>query len=173
MATSLADLALLYQATDRYGEAEPLLKRSLEIRENKLGKNHPSTRASRSNLALLLLYSGKWEEAYEIFSQQNNKSGLGKCHLVKKDYEEAARLLSLSLEKVNKRAPRAVIGLQIGLGLAYEGTGEYSKSEEHFRGAIEVIEAEWKTLDPEAKKEFLNAKVELGFSRLEAYEGLA
>jgi len=173
VATSLNDLGLLFQATGRYGEAEPLLKRSLEIREKKFDKNHPAVRASRNNLALLLLDSGKWEGAYDIFSQQNNKSGLGKCHLVKKDYQEAATLFSLSLEQANKRAPRSVIGIQIGLGLAYEGMGEYSKSGEHLRGAIEVIEAEWKTLDPEAKKEFLNAKVELGFSRLEAYEGLA
>jgi len=173
IATSLNELGALYQTTGRYGEAEPLLKRSLEIRETKFGKSHPSVATSRNNLALLLLDSGKWEEAYDIFSQQNNKSGLGKCHLAKKDYQEAAELFSLSLKQVNKRAPRSVIGLQIGLGLAYEGMGEYSKSGEHFRGATEVIEAEWKTLDPEGKKEFLNAKVELGFIRLEAYEGLA
>jgi CHAT domain-containing protein/tetratricopeptide (TPR) repeat protein len=173
VATSLNNLALLFQAIGRYGDAEPLLKRSLEIREKMFRKNHPNVAMSRNNLALLLLDSGKWEEAYEIFSRQNSKSGLGKCHLVKKGFEEAARLFSLSLEKVNKRNPRPVIGLQIGLGLSYEGMGEYAKSGEHFRGAIEVIEAEWKTLDPEAKKEFLNAKVDLGFSRLEAYEGLA
>ena len=173
VAWSLNSLGILHQITGRYGEAEPLLKRSLQIRERKFGKNHPSTRGSRYDLALLLLDSGKWEEAYDIFSRENNRSGLGKCHLVKKDYQEAAKLFSLSLEKTNKGAPRSVIGLQIGLGLAYEGMGEYSKSVEHFRGAIEVIEAEWRTLDPEAKKEFLNARVALGFSRLEAYEGLA
>jgi len=173
VAWSLNQLGVLYWTSGRYDEAEPLIRRSLEIREKKLGKEHPSVKGSQDDLALLLLDSGKWEEAYEIFSQQDNKSGLGKCQLVKKDYEEAARHFSLSLEKVNKGVPRSVIGLQIGLGLAYEGMGEYSKSVEHFREAIEVIEAEWKTLDPEAKKEFLNAKVELGFSRLEAYEGLA
>jgi CHAT domain-containing protein/tetratricopeptide (TPR) repeat protein len=173
VAISLSDLGLLFWTTGRYDEAELPFKRSIEIREKKLGKNHPDVAASLNNLALLSLDSEKWEEAYEIFSQQNNESGLGKCYLAKKDYQEAARHFSLALEKINKRAPRSVIGLQIGLGLAYEGMEEYSKSGEHFRGAIEVIEAEWKTLDPEAKREFLNAKVELGFSRLEGYEGLA
>ena len=157
----------------RYEEAIAVAKDLLAVREKTLGKNHPSTNWSRNNLALLLLDLGKWEEAYDIFSQQNNQSGLSKCHLVKKDHQEAAMLFGLALEKVNKRAVRSVIGLQIGLGLAYEGMAEYSRSVDHFHGAIEVIEAEWKTLSPEAKKEFLNAKVELGFSRLEAYEGLA
>ena len=173
VAESLMNLGVLYRITGRYGEAEPVVKRTLEIRERKLGEKHPYAMASRNDLALLLLDSGKWEEACDIFSQQNNKSGLGKYYLVKKDYQEAARHFSLAFENVNKKSTRSVIGIQIGLGLVYEGMGEYSKSGEHFRGAIEVIEAEWKTLDPEAKKEFLNAKVELGFSLLEAYEGLA
>src|SRR5205085_634178 len=39
----LNNLAQLYQATGRPEQAEPLFKRSLEIREAKLGKDHPLT----------------------------------------------------------------------------------------------------------------------------------
>ena len=42
MATSLNNLAGLYHAQGKYGEAEPLYKRSLAIREKILGPEHPS-----------------------------------------------------------------------------------------------------------------------------------
>ena len=40
-ATSLNELALLYQAQARYRNAEPLYRRALEIREKVLGPEHP------------------------------------------------------------------------------------------------------------------------------------
>ena len=42
MATSLNNLADLYQAMGRYAEAEPLYRRSLEIREKQLGATTPT-----------------------------------------------------------------------------------------------------------------------------------
>jgi CHAT domain-containing protein/tetratricopeptide (TPR) repeat protein len=174
LAASLKELALFFQAMGRYGEAEPLFRACLEIREKKLGKDHPSAKSNRNDLALLLLDSGKLDEAYDIFSQLNSMSGFGRYHLVIKDYPEAVKQFSRGLASVkDKPEPRSIIGFYIGLGLAYEGTEEHSKAAENFRGAIEVIEAEWKTLRPEDKSNFLNAKVWVGFTRLEAYEGLA
>ena len=41
VATSLNNLALLYQAQGRYAEAEPLHKRALAISEKALGPEHP------------------------------------------------------------------------------------------------------------------------------------
>ena len=41
VATSLNNLADLYQAMGRYAEAEPLYRRSLAIREKQLGRDHP------------------------------------------------------------------------------------------------------------------------------------
>ena len=41
MAVPLNNLASLYQVTGQYAKAEPLYQRSLEIREAKLGKDHP------------------------------------------------------------------------------------------------------------------------------------
>ena len=42
-AQSVNNLAALYHAQGRYGEAEPLYKRALEANERVLGKEHPDT----------------------------------------------------------------------------------------------------------------------------------
>jgi tetratricopeptide (TPR) repeat protein len=62
-ATSLNNLAALYQARGKYVEAEPLYKRSLAIREKVLGPDHPDVAASLNNLAVLYKTRGKYVEA--------------------------------------------------------------------------------------------------------------
>jgi Tetratricopeptide repeat len=52
-ATSLNNLAGLYESTGRYLEAEPLYVRSLQIAENILGANHPNTQIIRENLEII------------------------------------------------------------------------------------------------------------------------
>ncbi len=52
-ATSLNNLAGLYQDLGRPGEAEPLMQRALAIREAALGADHPSTHTVRENWATL------------------------------------------------------------------------------------------------------------------------
>jgi tetratricopeptide (TPR) repeat protein len=49
-ATSLNNLAYLYQAKGDYDSAEPLYKRALEIAEKVLGAEHPNTVIFRNNL---------------------------------------------------------------------------------------------------------------------------
>ena len=53
VATSLNNLAALYQATGRYAEAEPLYQRALAILEEVLGPDHPNTKTARANLETL------------------------------------------------------------------------------------------------------------------------
>jgi tetratricopeptide (TPR) repeat protein len=53
LATDLNNLALLYQDQGKYGEAEPLFRRSLGIFEKVLGKGHHSTETVRANYAAL------------------------------------------------------------------------------------------------------------------------
>ena len=43
LATSLNDLAEVHHKQGNYAEAEPLLRRSLTIRENALGPEHPTS----------------------------------------------------------------------------------------------------------------------------------
>jgi tetratricopeptide (TPR) repeat protein len=53
----------LYRAQGRYGEAEPLYKKALEILEKKLGSRHPSTVTVSKNFAALLRAQGHADEA--------------------------------------------------------------------------------------------------------------
>ncbi len=63
MATSLNNLALLYQDQGKYTEAEPLYERSLAIREKALGPEHPDVAASLENYAALLRRTARADEA--------------------------------------------------------------------------------------------------------------
>jgi len=56
-------------ARARYAEAEPLLKRALEIREKALGPGHPDVAQSRNNLASLYHSQGKYAEAEPLFKR--------------------------------------------------------------------------------------------------------
>ena len=58
-ATSLNNLAELYERQGKYVEAEPLYVRALKIREEQLGGEHPDTAASLNNLALSVRESGE------------------------------------------------------------------------------------------------------------------
>ena len=52
-ATSLNNLAVLYNSQGKYDDAEPLFKRALAVREEVLGPMHPDTATSLNNLAVL------------------------------------------------------------------------------------------------------------------------
>ncbi len=54
LATSLNNLALLYQAQGKYAQAEPLYQRALAIREKALGPEHPKVATVLENYAALL-----------------------------------------------------------------------------------------------------------------------
>ena len=62
-ATSLNNLAGLYQNQGRYAEAEPLYQRALAIREKALGPEHPSVAQSLENYAALLRETARADEA--------------------------------------------------------------------------------------------------------------
>ena len=67
MATSLNNLAELYRTQGRYAEAEPLYRRSLTIREAKLGPDHPDVATSLNNLAGLYRAQGRYAEAEPLY----------------------------------------------------------------------------------------------------------
>jgi hypothetical protein len=52
--TLLSNLALLLQATNRLGDAEPLMRRALAIDEASYGSEHPNVARDLNNLASLL-----------------------------------------------------------------------------------------------------------------------
>ncbi|MDB9312253.1 CHAT domain-containing protein, partial [Spirulina sp. CS-785/01] len=69
VATSLNNLAFLYQSQGRYAEAEPLYRQALEMRKRLLGQEHPDVATSLNNLAFLYQSQGQITRAIEFFSQ--------------------------------------------------------------------------------------------------------
>ena len=68
-ATSLNNLALLYDNQGLYSQAEPLYKRALAIREKALGPDHPSTATSLNNLAVLYNSQGLYSQAEPLYKR--------------------------------------------------------------------------------------------------------
>ncbi len=66
MASSLNNLAALYQTQGRYAEAEPLYQRSLAIVEKALGSEHPDVATSLENYSTLLRETGRGSEAVKL-----------------------------------------------------------------------------------------------------------
>ena len=63
-------------------EAEPLFKRALEAKERVLGKDHPATLISVSNLATLYDDQGRYSEAEPLYKRalEASERVLGKEH---------------------------------------------------------------------------------------------
>jgi tetratricopeptide (TPR) repeat protein len=65
-ASTLNNLANLYQVQGQYAQAEPLFRRALAIYEYVLGPEHPHTQGTRRNYALLLRAMGREAEAEQM-----------------------------------------------------------------------------------------------------------
>jgi tetratricopeptide (TPR) repeat protein len=68
-ASDLLDRANCYKNQGKYSEAEPLYKRALAIKEEKLGHDHPDTATSLNNLAALYKNQGKYSEAEPLYKR--------------------------------------------------------------------------------------------------------
>ncbi|KAH7343787.1 Tetratricopeptide repeat-domain-containing protein [Rhizoctonia solani] len=60
------NLASTYQDLDRYEDASALHSEALDVRKRVLGKDHPHTLTSMSNLAYICLKLGQIEEAEKL-----------------------------------------------------------------------------------------------------------
>ena len=69
IATSLNDLAVVYQDQGRSADAEPLFKRALAIREKALGPNHPDVAQSLNSLAELYKDQGRYADAEQLYKR--------------------------------------------------------------------------------------------------------
>ena len=81
-ATSLNNLAMLYQDMGDYVKAEPLFQKALEIYKQTLGEKHPDYAASLNNLALLYKSMGDYAKAEPLYRQalEIYKQALGEKH---------------------------------------------------------------------------------------------
>lgn len=173
VATSLTILALLYWTLGDYTQAEPLYKRSLTILEKTSGPENPSIATSLNSLAFLYLEAGRHEEAFKIFKEQDAPMGLGRYYLATREYRQAEQQFLRSLKVTEKGGESEfLIAHHIGLGLAFEGQGNYSQAKHSFRRAIALIEQQWQALTLAARQHFLAGTIGATFSRVEPYEGM-
>ena len=65
----LNNLGELYRTEERFAEAEPLLKRSIAIREKTVGPDDPDIVLALSNLAALYSNQGRYDQAEPLFKR--------------------------------------------------------------------------------------------------------
>lgn len=102
----LLNLAEVYYQQGRYREAEPLYVRSLQIRESKLGAEHPDVASSLNNLANLYQAQGRYNEAEPLYkrSLQIYESQLGAEHpLVATSLHNLAELYHTQVRYIARR----------------------------------------------------------------------
>jgi tetratricopeptide (TPR) repeat protein len=145
--------------TGKYQEAEPLLKRSTEISEKALGKDHPNVTTYMSNLAFLYYTQSKYAEAEPLLkrSLEIREKAMGKDHpdvaqslnnlaelyRAQGKYAEAEPLLKRSLE-ISERALRKdhpdVATYMNNLALLYDAQGKYAEAEPLLKRSLEISE---------------------------------
>ena len=100
--TSLDALASVYEAQQKWVEAEPLYQRTLALQENLLGLEHPDVADNLNNLAIVYKAQGKYSEAEALYTRELAiwENVLGPEHLkVATTMENYASLLRLMNRK--------------------------------------------------------------------------
>ncbi|MBW4528498.1 MAG: tetratricopeptide repeat protein [Phormidium tanganyikae FI6-MK23] len=106
LATCLNWIAELYYRQGRYAEAEPLFVRSLSIREQPLGCDHPDVASSLNNLANLYELQGRYAEAEPLL----------------------VRSLSIREQQLGHDHPNVALSLN-NLAVLYNSQGRYAEAE--------------------------------------------
>ena len=161
----LNDYAGILSKLGKYGEAELLLRRALQIREKQLGPEHPDVASSLNNLAGLLQAQGKYSESEPLYRRALgiDEKALGSDHPnVATSLNNLAVLLQVQgkyseSEPLYRRA-LAILEKQLGpdhptfakslnnLAVLLQAQSKYSESEPLYRRALEIYK---KQLDPE------------------------
>src|SRR5919199_1214392 len=159
IATSLNNLAYLYDEQGNYSQAEPLLQRALAIREKVLGKEHPSVATSLNNLAALYKEQGNYSQAEPLYQRAlaikekvlgkehpavatslNNLAGL---YQEQGNYSQAElfyqRALAIKEKVLGKEHPDVAESLN-NLAALYSYMGNYSQAEPLFQRSLAILE---------------------------------
>ncbi|NEQ70120.1 MAG: CHAT domain-containing protein, partial [Symploca sp. SIO2D2] len=158
VATSLNNLAGLYESQGRYEEAEPLYHQALEMRRRILGQEHRDVASSLNNLAFLYKSQGRYEEAEPLYRQAlemwrrllgqehpDVATSLNNLALLYKSqgrYKEAENLLRQALEMrrrlLGQEHPDVASSLNNLAGL-YSSQGRYEEAEPLYRQTVEMM----------------------------------
>jgi len=165
IATSLNNLAELYQATGEYAKAEALFLQALRIRQKALGPDHPDTAQSLGNLAELYRDMGEYAKAepldlealrirQKVLGPEHPDTAISLSNLAAlyQDQGEYAKAEPLDQEAI--RILRQVLGPEHpdtatdlnNLASLYQDMGEYAKAEPLFQQALRIRQ---KALGPE------------------------
>ena len=115
VASASNDLAQLLQRTNRFSEAEPLMRRSLEIDEVTFGEQHPTVAIRLNNLANLLHATGRPREAEPLMR----------------------RALEISEATFGRQHPSVAIRLN-NLAVLLQDTNRIEEAEPLMRRALEI-----------------------------------
>ena len=112
VASNLNNLAALLHATNRLGEAEPLMRRALAIDEKSYGTEHPKVATELNNLGQLLLATNRLREAeplmrrmVKIFLNSTRQTGHAHPHLkaATHNYGSLLEAMGMSKKKIKQR----------------------------------------------------------------------
>ncbi len=184
-ATSLNNLASLYQEQGFHAKAEPLFIRALAITEKALGPDHPDTATSLNNLALLNTDQGLYAKAEPLFiralsitqkelgpyhpSTAANLGNLASLYRYQGLHAKAEplfiRALAIKEKALGPDHPDTANGLE-NLAFLYTDQGLYAKAEPLFFRGLAITE---KALGPDHP----STAVSLGnLALLYKYQGL-
>ena len=168
-AASLLDRVGMYlYDRGRYGEAEPVFMRVLEIREQRLGKEHLETGNILHHLAILYQEQGKYAEAEELYQRALAicEQELGERHpetaislvaiaqfyMRQRRYAETMSLLRRALtvfeQELGLSHPHTATCLH-DLAHLYQAHWNYARAEELYRRALVICEQELGERHPE------------------------
>ena len=151
-------MAFIYKEEARYAEAEPLYRRSLAIREQILGSEHPEVAEGLNSLAALLEEQGHLDDAEPLYERAlairqkalgtdnpNTAMSLNNLALLYKRearYDEVEPLLKRALgiwESASGYELYVGIGLN-NLAALFDEEGRYGEAEPLMKRAVELLE---------------------------------
>jgi len=135
VAIRLNNLAELLRATNRLGEAEPLMRRALAIAEGSFGPGHPNVATALNNLAQLLAATNRLDEAEPMYRRALaiDEGSFGPGHPeVATDLNNLAQLL-----RVTNRLDEAEPLMRRVLVIVLEFTRRVGHRHPHLEDAIE------------------------------------
>ncbi|MFY9224618.1 MAG: tetratricopeptide repeat protein [Blastocatellia bacterium] len=158
-ADSCNTLGRLYQALGDYAKAENYLQRSLIVKEQALGTDHPDLAFFYNTLGVLYRVKGEYEKAENCYKQAIiiREKALGAEHLNLAAFYNNLGFLYLSKGELSKAEPLLQKALAIyeknlgtenlevanscnNLGSLYQTKGELSKAEPLFQKALAIYE---------------------------------
>ena len=164
-ARQLSQRVVVLAAEKKYDEALPLAKRALELREKKLGKEHPSVGDALENLAYLYQQKGKYSEAESLYKRRLSiaEKAFGRDSLRLTSTLGQLAWLSYALRDNGRAEELFVRALLItekalgpnhaetaralfNIGLFHERATQYGKALAYYRRALDIIQ---QTLGPE------------------------